>query len=87
MRIKLGWMLGLLAAANGVFMLAAPAAWYAMAPGVPNTGSLNAHFIRDIGAAFLVAGGSLGYGDGSTPSKRSMITTPVTCALLERPRR
>jgi len=59
MRIKLAWMLGLLAAANGVFMLAAPAAWYAIAPGVPNTGPLNAHFIRDIGAALLVAGGSL----------------------------
>ena len=59
MRIKLAWMLGILAAANGVFMLAAPAAWYAFAPGVPNTGPLNAHFIRDIGAAFLVAGGSL----------------------------
>ena len=30
MRIKLAWMLGLLAAANGVFMLAAPAVWYAI---------------------------------------------------------
>ena len=59
MRIKLAWMLGLLAAANGVLMLTMPAAWYAMAPGVPNTGPLNAHFIRDIGAAFLVAGGTL----------------------------
>ena len=59
MRLKLAWMLGLLAAGNGVFMLVAPAAWYAIAPGVPNTGPLNAHFIRDIGAAFLVAGGSL----------------------------
>jgi hypothetical protein len=59
MRIKLAWILGILAAANGVFMLAAPAAWYAIAPGVPNTGPLNGHFIRDIGAAFLVSGGSL----------------------------
>jgi len=59
MRVKLAWMLGLLAAVNGVFMLAVPAAWYAIIPGVPNSGPLNAHFIRDIGAAFLVAGGSL----------------------------
>ena len=59
MRTKLAWVLGLLAAASGVFMLAAPAAWYAMVPGVPDTGPFNAHFIRDIGAAFLVAGGSL----------------------------
>jgi hypothetical protein len=61
MRIKLAWMLGLLAAANGVFMLAAPATWYAIAPGAPNTGPLNAHFIRDIGAAFLVAGATLAW--------------------------
>ena len=59
MRTKLAWVLGLLAAASGVFMLAAPAAWYAMVPGVPDTGPFNAHFIRDIGAAFLVAGGAL----------------------------
>jgi hypothetical protein len=59
MRIKLAWVLGLLAAANGVFMLIVPAPWYAIVPGVPNTGPFNAHFIRDIGAAFLVAGGSL----------------------------
>ena len=59
MRTKLAWVLGLLAAANGVFMLAVPAAWYAIVPGVPDTGPFNAHFIRDIGAAFLVAGGSL----------------------------
>ena len=59
MRTKLASMLGLLAAANGVFMLVAPATWYAIVPGVPNTGPLNGHFIRDIGAAFLVAGGAL----------------------------
>jgi hypothetical protein len=59
MRTKLAWVLGLLAAANAVFMLLAPVAWYATVPGVPNTGPFNAHFIRDIGAAFLVAGGSL----------------------------
>jgi hypothetical protein len=40
-------------------MFAVPAAWYAIAPGVPNTGPFNSHFIRDIGAAFLVAGGTL----------------------------
>ena len=59
MRTKLTWVLGLLAAANGVFMLVAPAAWYAIVPGVPDTGPFNTHFIRDIAAAFLVAGGAL----------------------------
>jgi hypothetical protein len=53
------WALALALAANGGFMLAAPAPWYAMIPGVADTGPLNAHFIRDIGAAYLVAGGGL----------------------------
>jgi hypothetical protein len=59
MRIRVAWMQGLLAAANGVFMLAVPAEWYAIVPCAQNSGPLNAHFIRDIGAAFLVAGGSM----------------------------
>jgi uncharacterized protein YjeT (DUF2065 family) len=59
MRVKVAWLLGLLSVANGVFMMVAPAAWYAIAPGVTETGPFNAHFISDIGAAFLVAGGSL----------------------------
>jgi len=59
MRIKLAWFLGVACAANGVFMLLAPAAWYHAAPGVPETGPLNQHFVRDIGCAFLVTGVSL----------------------------
>jgi hypothetical protein len=56
MRLKLGWVLGLLAAGNGVFMMLAPTAWYPILSGVVATGPFNDHFIRDIGAAFLVAG-------------------------------
>jgi len=59
MRTTLAWILGLLAAANGVFMLIAPHAWYLSAPGVPDTGPFNQHFVRDIGCAFLVTGISL----------------------------
>ncbi|HZW13674.1 MAG TPA: hypothetical protein VFF81_10850 [Noviherbaspirillum sp.] len=51
--------LGMLLAANGACMLFLPAPWYAHMPGVTATGPLNAHFIRDIGAAYLVAGGGL----------------------------
>ena len=40
MRIKLAWMLGLLAAANGVVMLAVPTTWYAIVLGVANSGPL-----------------------------------------------
>jgi len=43
--------------ANGVWMLWSPEAWYHELPaGVPDTGPLNTHFVRDIGAAFLTIG-------------------------------
>jgi uncharacterized protein YjeT (DUF2065 family) len=56
MRVTLAIVLGLLLAANGFLMLADPAQWYAMVPGVPETGPLNPHFVRDIGAAYVVTG-------------------------------
>ena len=59
MRTTLAWILGLLAAVNGLFMLLAPASWYLIAPGVPDTGPFNQHFVRDIGCAYLVTGVSL----------------------------
>jgi hypothetical protein len=59
MRGLVAWILGLGLAANGLAMLADPADWYAMVPGVIDTGSLNPHFVRDIGAAYLVCGGGL----------------------------
>jgi hypothetical protein len=40
-------------------MLAGPAAWYATVPGVTETGPFNPHFVRDIGAAYLVCGAAL----------------------------
>ncbi|MES2341772.1 MAG: hypothetical protein V4597_08845 [Pseudomonadota bacterium] len=48
---------GVLAAilgANALFQLGAPLAWYDAVPGVPSTGAFNPHFVRDIGAAYLV---------------------------------
>lgn len=51
------WILGLMNMANGVWMLLAPAHWYAHLPAaVPDTGPFNAHFVRDIGAAFTTIG-------------------------------
>jgi len=38
MRVTLAIGLGLLLAANGFLMLADPAQWYAIVPGVPETG-------------------------------------------------
>lgn len=54
MRVALAIGLGLLLAANGFLMLADPAQWYAIVPGVPETGPFNPHFVRDIGAAYVV---------------------------------
>jgi hypothetical protein len=54
---KLFWFFGFFNIANGLWMLFAPRAWYYRLPaGVPDTGSFNAHFVRDIGAAFLTLG-------------------------------
>lgn len=52
----LGLIVGLALAADGLFMLADPAAWYAAIPGVAMTGPFNPHFVRDIGCAYVVAG-------------------------------
>lgn len=50
---------GLVLAANGVFMLVAPMAWYETVPGVPATGPFNQHFLRDIGLIFVLLGGAV----------------------------
>lgn len=47
-------VLAVILGANGLFMLGAPLAWYDAVPGVPSTGAFNPHFVRDIGAAYLV---------------------------------
>lgn len=50
-------LLGLFHLVNGIFMLVAPDQWYAMVPGVVQTGPINHHFIADIGWAFVASGG------------------------------
>ena len=47
------WTLGIIAAANGVWMLAEPAAWFATIPGVTNTGPFNVHLFCDVGCTYL----------------------------------
>ncbi|MEQ1725159.1 MAG: hypothetical protein ABL882_04430 [Sphingopyxis sp.] len=51
----------LVALANGLFMLINPLDWYVFIPTVITTGPPNAHFIRDIGIAYLGCGLLLGY--------------------------
>ncbi len=56
------WIAGGLAAlalGNGAFMLVAGNQWYLTAPGASDTGPFNAHFVWDIGVAFIVAGAGL----------------------------
>lgn len=54
------WVFGLVSIANAVWMLVSPEVWYHELPaGVPDTGPLNLHFVRDVGAAYLTAGVSM----------------------------
>ena len=47
-------VLAVILGANALFQLGAPLAWYDAVPGVASTGAFNPHFVRDIGAAYLV---------------------------------
>jgi hypothetical protein len=58
-RSVVAWILGIGLSAIGLTMLAVPAIWYASVPGVSETGAFNPHFIRDIGAAYLIVGMTL----------------------------
>lgn len=61
MKTIIRWILPVLLAANGLFMLVAPDAWYPAVPGVTETGPFNPHFVRDIGAAYLACAAGLGW--------------------------
>ena len=61
MREWIALILGSLLAVNGLVMLAAPADWYGLVPGVIDTGPFNPHFVRDIGCAYIAAGAALAW--------------------------
>jgi hypothetical protein len=56
MRRLIAAVLATLCVLNGSMMLWASPTWYARVPGASETGPYNAHFVEDIGAAFLVSG-------------------------------
>jgi len=60
---------------NGLFMLIAPADWYASVPGVTATGPFNPHFILDIGMAFVASGAGLMLG-----ARRAASAAILACA-------
>lgn len=60
----LNWVYAVLAVnavGNGLWMLAAPAHWFATVPGAADTGPLNQHLVRDFGNCFLLVGAAIVY--------------------------
>ena len=56
----LRFVIALLFIANGLWMLSAPLRWFDTVPGVTATGAFNPHFVRDIGAAYVLCGLAFG---------------------------
>jgi hypothetical protein len=56
MKRVIGILLALAMGGNGFAMLAAGPWWYGAVPGVTETGPFNPHFVKDIGAAYVVVG-------------------------------
>ena len=77
-----GWVclvLGVSALANAAWMLVAPLSWYLDLPAaVPDTGSFNAHFVRDIGCAFLAVGCALVWAAFSTRYRLPLVSIAAT---------
>jgi hypothetical protein len=68
------WILGLVNLANGLWMLLSPESWYERLPaGVPDTGPLNVHFVRDIGAAFTTLGAAFCVGAREPGARRGVL--------------
>ena len=75
------WLFALLNLANGLWMLADPSGWYSGIPAaVPDTGPLNEHFVRDIGATFVTLGLAL-YWAGLRPAFRAPLVGVVALFL------
>lgn len=68
-------VLGIPMAANGIWMLMDPVGWYATVPGPSNTGPLNLHFVRDIGAAYFTAGGAIALAAFARAGAVPLVTT------------
>ena len=68
---------------NGVWMLGAPLHWYNNVPaGVPDYGPFNAHFVRDIGIAFLTVGAALGWAAVRPAARFELVAVAAIFAVL-----
>jgi hypothetical protein len=61
MRRAISILLAVTMGGNGLVMLAAGRWWYGAVAGVPETGPFNPHFVKDIGAAYLVVGAAFAW--------------------------
>ncbi len=78
--LGLAVVLGVVAGANGLFMLTSPETWYFTVPGVTSSGPFNQHFVRDISLIFLMA--SAGFLVGAArPGLRSTLWAAATTWL------
>jgi hypothetical protein len=76
-------ILAVLNLANGAWMLLAPQSWYLHLPAaVPDTGPFNAHFVRDIGAAFMTMGGALMVAVWRVRARRGVLLATATFYAL-----
>lgn len=50
------WLVGATSVLNGIAMYFTPGDWFAAVPGVIETGPFNGHFVRDVGAAYVMTG-------------------------------
>jgi len=61
MRKILIWLVAAALTANGFYMLFAPEQWFYSVDRISATGSFNAHFVRDIGCAYLASAAGVFY--------------------------
>ena len=74
MRRAIAILLAVTMGANGLVMLAAGRWWYGAVPGVAETGPFNPHFVKDIGAAYLVVGAAFAWlAVRATPAARGAV--------------
>ncbi len=76
-------VLGLMNLGNGAWMLLAPESWYLHLPaGVPDTGPLNVHFVRDVGLVYAAIGGALLLAAGRPTLRRGALLVTTTFYVL-----
>ena len=77
------WLLALVSLANGLWMLADPAGWYERVPAaVPDTGPLNLHFVRDIGATYVTMAVALFWAGARAADRLPLVTIVLLFHLL-----